>query len=53
MREHFCLYRREQLLAIWNQGVERGQLDENLDPQDGLDLIFGAGIFACSSDTNP
>jgi AcrR family transcriptional regulator len=45
MREHFFSYRRERLLAIWRAGVARGQLDDDLDPEDGLDLIFGAGIF--------
>lgn len=45
MRERFFLYRRERLLAIWQQGVRRGQLDPDVDPHDGIDLVFGAGIF--------
>lgn len=45
MQEKFFLYRRERLLGIWLQGVRRGQLDTNVDPHDGIDLIFGAGIF--------
>lgn len=45
MRDHFFLYRRERLFSIWREGVHRGQLDANVDPEDVLDLIFGAGIF--------
>ena len=45
MREKFFLYRRESLLAIWQQGVCRGQLSPDVDPEDGIDLIFGAGVF--------
>jgi len=45
MRDHFFLYRRERLLAIWRNGIDRGQLGTDVEPQDGLDLIFGAGVF--------
>lgn len=45
MREKYFLYRRELLLSIWQQGIRRGQLDADVDPQDGIDLIFGAGVF--------
>jgi len=45
MREKFFHDRRERLLALWRQGVDNGQLDAGVDPQDGIDLLFGAGIF--------
>jgi AcrR family transcriptional regulator len=45
MRERFFTHRRDKLLAIWRQGRDRGQLGTHLDPEDGIDLIFGAGIF--------
>jgi hypothetical protein len=45
LQERFFLYRRERLLGIWQQGVRRGQLDPDVDPHDGIDLIFGAGVF--------
>jgi AcrR family transcriptional regulator len=45
MRERFFTHRRDKLLAIWRQGCDRGQFGIHLDPEDGIDLIFGAGIF--------
>lgn len=45
LHERFFLYRRERLLAIWRQGIQRGQLDPDVDPEDGIDLLFGASVF--------
>lgn len=37
--------RQEIIAQIWKRGVDRGELDPNVDPGLALDLIFGAATY--------
>jgi AcrR family transcriptional regulator len=44
-RERFLKPRREQTGIIFDRGVQRGEIDQNVDRELVLDLIFGSGIY--------
>jgi AcrR family transcriptional regulator len=43
--DRFFAQRRRELVALWRRGVDCGQFRADVDPDDAIDLIFGAGIF--------
>src|SRR6201998_2227037 len=45
IRTHQVNVRRAAVTKIWDRGVDRGELDPNLDPEVGLDLIFGRARY--------
>jgi hypothetical protein len=45
IRTHQVNVRRAAVKKIWERGVERGELDPNVDPDVALDLIFGAAMY--------
>lgn len=44
-RERFLKPRREATRVIFDRGVRRGEIDQNLDPELLLDLIYGPAIY--------
>jgi AcrR family transcriptional regulator len=44
-RDRFLKPRRDTLLAIWQRGVERGEIRQDVDGELGLDLIFGPMVY--------
>ncbi len=44
-RERFLTPRREGIKAIWQRGVERGEIRRGLDSELVLDLVYGPTIF--------
>jgi AcrR family transcriptional regulator len=44
-RERFLKPRRDQTGIIFDRGVERGEIDRNLDRELVLDLIYGSAIY--------
>lgn len=44
-RERFLKPRREAVGVIFDRGVERGEIDQNLDRELVLDLIYGPAIY--------
>ena len=45
IRTHQVNVRRAAVTKIWDRGVDRGELDPNLDPEVALDLIFGPAMY--------
>src|SRR6201987_4188133 len=45
IRTHQVNVRRAAVTKIWDRGVARGELDPNLDPEVGMDLIFGPAMY--------
>jgi AcrR family transcriptional regulator len=45
IRTHQVNVRRAAVTKIWHRGVDRGELDPNLDPEVALDLIFGPAMY--------
>src|ERR1700739_381903 len=44
-RERFLKPRREATGVIFDRGVQRGEIDQNLDRELVLDLIYGAAVY--------
>jgi AcrR family transcriptional regulator len=49
----FFVRRREGWHAIWRRGVERGELRADIDPQLGLDLLYGPAFMRLMSGASP
>jgi len=45
IRTHQVNVRRAAVRKIWDRGVARGELDQDLDPEVALDLIFGPAMY--------
>ena len=45
IRTHQVKIRRAAVTKIWDRGVARGELDQKLDPEVALDLIFGPAMY--------
>ena len=45
LRDHLVGSRRELVRAIWDRGVARGELREDVDPEVAIDLIFGPAMY--------
>lgn len=45
LNSRFFAPRREALRALWGRGVDRDQLDPNVDPDVVIDLLFGPATF--------
>jgi hypothetical protein len=45
IRTHQVNVRRAAVRKIWDRGVARGELDQNLDPEVALDLIFAPALY--------
>jgi AcrR family transcriptional regulator len=45
LRDHLVASRRELVRAIWARGAARGELSAEVDPEVGLDLIFGPAMY--------
>ena len=39
------------MTKIWDRGVDRGELDPNVDPEVAMDLIFGPAMYRRASGT--
>jgi AcrR family transcriptional regulator len=44
-RERFLYARRDTARVMWQRGVERGEIRENIDGEIVLDLIYGPMVF--------
>ncbi|WP_394838145.1 TetR/AcrR family transcriptional regulator [Pendulispora rubella] len=44
-RERFLRARRDETSILWQRGVERGEIREDIDMDIGMDLIFGPMIY--------
>lgn len=44
-RERFLTPRRESIMAIWQRGVERGEIRRGLNSELVLDMVYGPTIF--------
>jgi len=44
-RDRFLRSRLDEVRTIWERGVKRGEIRADLDPEIGMDLIFGPMIF--------
>lgn len=45
LRDHLIAARRDLVREIWTRAVARGQLSAEIDPEIGLDLIFGPAMY--------
>jgi AcrR family transcriptional regulator len=45
LRDRMVASRRELVRAIWARGVARGELPAGIDPEVGLDLIYGPAMY--------
>ncbi|MEY9964371.1 AcrR family transcriptional regulator [Streptacidiphilus sp. MAP12-16] len=45
LRDHLVAERRSLVAPIWQRGVARGELPAQVDPEVGLDLIFGPAMY--------
>jgi AcrR family transcriptional regulator len=45
LRDHLVGSRRELVRAIWDRGVERGELRADVDPEVAIDLIFAPAMY--------
>ncbi|MCW2689189.1 MAG: transcriptional regulator [Mycobacterium sp.] len=45
LREFLVESRRGVIKVIWDRGVDRGELDPDVDPAVAMDLIFGAAMY--------
>jgi AcrR family transcriptional regulator len=45
LHDRFFASRREDLRELWRAGIERGQLAADVDPDDGIDLLFGPAMM--------
>ena len=45
LRDHLVAERRSLVAPIWQRGVDRGELPADVDPEVGLDLIFGPAMY--------
>jgi AcrR family transcriptional regulator len=45
LRDHLVASRRDLVREIWTRGVARGELPAEVDPEVGLDLIFGPAMY--------
>ncbi|MEY9930484.1 AcrR family transcriptional regulator [Catenulispora sp. GP43] len=45
LRDHLVAERRAMVAPTWDRGVARGELSADLDPDVGLDLIFGPAMY--------
>jgi AcrR family transcriptional regulator len=52
-RQRFVKPRREQTGVIFDRGVERGEIDRNLDRELVLDLIYGSAVYRIMVGHNP
>jgi AcrR family transcriptional regulator len=52
-REFFLTGRRQVVATLWERGVARGQLDQEVDVQVATDLLFGPLIFRLLSGHAP
>jgi hypothetical protein len=45
LRDHLVAERRSLVGPTWERGVARGELSAEVDPDVGLDLIFGPAMY--------
>jgi AcrR family transcriptional regulator len=45
LHDRFFAARRDDLRELWRAGIDRGQLAGDVDPDDGIDLLFGPAIM--------
>lgn len=45
LRDHLVADRRSMVGPTWDRGVARGELSADIDPDVGLDLIFGPAMY--------
>ncbi|MEV6741428.1 TetR/AcrR family transcriptional regulator [Streptomyces sp. NPDC051104] len=45
LRDRLIASRRELVRAIWDRGVERGELRAEVDPEVAIDLFFGPAMY--------
>jgi AcrR family transcriptional regulator len=45
LRDHLVAERRALVGPSWQRGIERGELPADLDPEVGMDLIFGPAMY--------
>ncbi len=53
MRRRFFTPRRDHLLILWQRGVAAGQLRPDVDPDDAIDALFGAGVLRLLTGQRP
>jgi len=53
LRDHLVAQRRALVGPIWERGVARGELSAQVDPEVGLDLIFGPAMYRLMAGHGP
>jgi AcrR family transcriptional regulator len=45
LRDRLVASRRSMMRAVWDRGVERGELRADIDPEIAIDLLFGPAMY--------
>ncbi|MDL5156108.1 TetR-like C-terminal domain-containing protein [Actinomycetospora termitidis] len=45
LADRFFAVRRHDVRELWQAGIDRGQLAADVDPDDGIDLLFGPAVM--------